>query len=158
MSGSVCIRPSGAGPHGFTLIELMIAVAVVAILAAVALPSYLDSMRKGRRAEAFQAISAVQQAQERHRSNRPSYAASLSDLPGPPSSTTASGYYDITLSGANASGYLVTASAVAGKSQASDGNCAQLRVRVDGGNVYYGSAAAGATTFDEATGNRCWAR
>ncbi|VXB45491.1 Pilus assembly protein PilE [Luteimonas sp. 9C] len=38
--------------RGFTLIELMVVVAVVAILASIALPSYQDSVRKSRRAQA----------------------------------------------------------------------------------------------------------
>ena len=67
--------------RGFTLIEAMIVVAVVAILAAVALPSFMDSIRKGRRSDAFAAISQVQQAQERWRANHASYADQLSTAP-----------------------------------------------------------------------------
>jgi type IV pilus assembly protein PilE len=54
-------------PHarGFTLIEIMIVVAVVAILAAVALPSYQESILKGRRSEARAAILDFLQQQER---------------------------------------------------------------------------------------------
>ena len=50
---------------GFTLIEVMIAVAIVAILVAVAFPSYRDSMLKGRRAEAKAALARTMQAEER---------------------------------------------------------------------------------------------
>jgi len=41
---------------GFTLIELMITVAIIAIIAAVAYPAYTDQLAKGRRAEARTAL------------------------------------------------------------------------------------------------------
>lgn len=158
--------------RGFTLIELMIAVAVVALLAAVAIPSFLDSVRKGRRSDAFAALNTVQLAQERWRANQPAYAGSgeltLGVSASPPglglSATTANGYYTLSLSndpaetgGTAATSYIATATAVSGRSQASDGTCVRLRVRIAGGNIFYGSAAA-TGAFDESAGNRCWAR
>ncbi len=56
--------------RGFTLIELMIVVAIVAILAAVAYPSYRDSINKSRRAEArAQLMDAVQYMQRFYSQN-----------------------------------------------------------------------------------------
>lgn len=51
---------------GFTLIELMIVVGVVAVLAAIVYPTYEDSVRKGRRAEARAALAELMQQQERY--------------------------------------------------------------------------------------------
>lgn len=51
---------------GFTLIELMITVAIVGILASVALPSYQDSVKKSRRADAEGALVNFANAMERH--------------------------------------------------------------------------------------------
>lgn len=51
---------------GFTLIEVMVVVAIVGILASIALPSYLEHQRKARRAAGAACVSAVAQAMERH--------------------------------------------------------------------------------------------
>ncbi|MDZ7589493.1 MAG: type IV pilin protein [Rubrivivax sp.] len=157
-------RPRHA-QRAFTLIELMVAVVVVALLASVALPSFMDSIRKSRRSEAFAALSAVQQAQERWRGNNASYTTALANTAAsgsPPNglglpATTSSGYYTVALSDATATGYKVTATAVAGKSQADDGICVRLRIEMAGGNIVYGSATA-AGAFDTSANNRCWAR
>ena len=66
--------------RGFTLIELMIAVAIVGILAAVAYPAYLDQIRKSRRAEAQSALMNIATRQQQMLLDSRSYAATLSAL------------------------------------------------------------------------------
>ena len=58
---------------GFTLIELMITVAIVGILASIAYPSYQDSVMKSRRADAKGALLGFANALERHFTETNSY-------------------------------------------------------------------------------------
>lgn len=67
---------------GFTLIELMIAVAVVALLTAVALPAYQEHINKGKRAEGQAALQRAIQLQERNYTVNGTYATNLSPLYG----------------------------------------------------------------------------
>lgn len=146
---------------GFTLLELMIALVVLGILSAVAFPSFMDSIRKSRRSDATQALNAVQQAQERRRANQALYTADITGaVPAglAMSDGTAGGYYTLTAEGATATAYTLIATAVSGKSQINDTNCVRLRIRVDSGNIFYGSAPATGSSWDESAGNRCWAR
>lgn len=146
--------------RGFTLIELMIAVAILAIVGSLAYPSFMGSIRKGRRAEAFAALSAVQQAQERWRGSNATYSSNLTAAPPAGlglAATTAGGLYSISLTNTSATGYEVSATAVSGTSQVHDGNCAKLGVRMAGGNLTYAGAGAAGTLAYAAT-NLCWNR
>ena len=136
-------RRQSPKPNGFTLIELMIVVAVVGILAAVAYPSYMDQVRKSRRSDAVAALSTVQQAQERWRANNPTYAnqtqATTSTTANPPglglSATSNGGYYTWAVSSNTGTGYTLTATAVNGTSQKKDTGCDTLTVTVTNGSA-----------------------
>jgi type IV pilus assembly protein PilE len=146
--------------RGFTLIELMIAVVVVAILAGLAYPSFMSSIRKSRRAEAFASLATLQQAQERWRGNHSAYTTELTASPpaGLGLNTSSSGgLYTISVADVDTNQYQAIATAVSGKSQAADGNCAKLGVRMQAGQLSYaGASAAGTLTF--AGTHECWSR
>jgi type IV pilus assembly protein PilE len=72
----------GNGTRGFTIIELMIVLVIVAILVALAYPSYIDYVRKARRGEAQQLLMNWSINQEIFRSNNPGYATT-GELPPP---------------------------------------------------------------------------
>ncbi|MFC5473522.1 type IV pilin protein [Paraherbaspirillum soli] len=74
--------------RGFTLIELMVVVVVIAILAAVALPSYRSSVMKSRRSSAQAALLDLASREERYYTANNTYASDLPTLGYPAGSTT----------------------------------------------------------------------
>ncbi|MEO8311452.1 MAG: type IV pilin protein [Caldimonas sp.] len=60
--------------RGFTLIELMITVAIIAILAAIAIPSYAEYVRRGRITEAISALSGMRVKMEQFFQDNRTYA------------------------------------------------------------------------------------
>lgn len=72
-------RPSGAA--GFTLIEVMIVVAIVAILAAIAIPSYARYGFRARRADGQELVMRIANAQERFYTVNNAYTSVAANLP-----------------------------------------------------------------------------
>lgn len=95
--------------YGFSMLELMVAIAIVAILAAIAIPSYLSYIRSSRRSDAVQTLLSIQLQQEKYRLNNNSYG-SLAQVWGGVT-TSSEGYYTLDISGTSATGYTLTATA-----------------------------------------------
>jgi type IV pilus assembly protein PilE len=130
--------------RGFTLVELMIALAVLALLAAMAWPSFQNAVQRSRRADAMSALSEIMQAQERWRANNPLYQATLNDLPGA-RAISHDGHYALELADVTANTYTARAQVRSGSPQTGDSACQTLQVVAAVGNFTY-------------TPEACWAR
>ena len=77
---------------GFTLIELMIVVAIIGILAAVAIPAFLDYMKRSRATEAGEQLNAIGKLQKRAYGDNSSFTqGTATQLPVPPSTNSCCG-------------------------------------------------------------------
>lgn len=85
-----------AQQRGMTLIELMVATAIVAILAAIAFPSYQAQVRKSRRAAAQAFLMDVATRQHQRMLDVRSYAATLAEL-NMSAPSELNGFYNITI-------------------------------------------------------------
>ena len=85
--------------RGFTLIELMIVVAIIAILAAVAYPSYRDYMLRGRIAEGTAGLQTLRADMERHYQNNRTYASVSGGAAAPCSTNRIAGSFTLSCSG-----------------------------------------------------------
>jgi prepilin-type N-terminal cleavage/methylation domain-containing protein len=65
---------------GFTLIELMIVVAIIGILAAIAIPNFLNYQCKSKQSEAKQALGTLSKNQEAYVAENDTYASDIADL------------------------------------------------------------------------------
>ena len=125
--------------RGFTLIELMIVVAIVALLAAIAVPSYARYVEKARRADAKSALLDAAQRLERCYTQNNTYVGCPVGA-----GLTGDGFYTIAAPTQTVNAFTLTA-APAGP-QAGDTRCGTFTLQSDGTRAVSGSLAA----------DRCW--
>jgi len=83
-------------PGGFTLLELVIVVAIVTILAAIAYPSYQEYLKKGRRAAAQSYLMDLAQRQQQYLLDARAYAPDAATLSAP-TPTEVAPYYNLVI-------------------------------------------------------------
>lgn len=127
--------------RAFTLIEMLITIAVIAILAGIAMPAYQDYARQSRRIDGQTALLNLQMAQERWRANNQSYSASLNDLG--VSTNSSENHYTIAITSGSTSagGYTATATTKSSSPQAGDTNCSTLTLSQSGNQTSMTPAA-----------------
>ncbi len=101
------------GGRGFTLVELMVAVAIIGILASIALPAYRQYVLRANRADAQAILMETAQFMERYFTTNNTYEGAA--VPAAQSPKTGTAKYNITLSAQSASGYTLQAAPQGGQ-------------------------------------------
>ncbi len=137
---------------GFTLIELMVTVAVVAILASIALPSYTSYITRSKLTEATSSLLSMRVKMEQFYQDKLTYAGAC--LPGTTASPPTLKYFTITCPVASPSAYTIQAAGGAGGDQTMAG----ITFTINEANTRATTVASG-SKMDKAgyTGNAgCW--
>ena len=138
-----CIRVHGLKQKGFTLIEVMIVVAIIGILSAIAMPQYSDYVKRGKAAEATSTLANLRVRMEQYYQDNRTYA----DVAGPPAvvapCTATIGYFTYSCTVQTATTYTLSAAPTSGQGMTG------FAFTVDQNNTK-------TSTFDGTTGATCW--
>lgn len=135
------------GPAGFTLIELMITVAIVALLATIALPSYRNHILRSHRTEAKNALLDLAGREESLFATTNTYSSTATDLGYGTFTPVGSGYYNVKINVPTANTFTITATATG--NQTDDTSCLTFVVAQTG--VQSSADSSGADTT-----STCW--
>lgn len=142
--------PDTTGSYsGWTLTELMVALAVAATLAALAVPGYQTSQRQTRRTDAQTALLQLQLDQARWRGTHEGHADQLALL-GRNTDKSPAGHYQISIEEASAGGY--TLKAVPIGAQAKDAACNPMRLQL----THSATVVLSSGTSPQSDPARCW--
>ena len=144
-AGTAPAACGGGRAGGFTLLELVIVLAVTAVLMLLAAPSFQTQLRQARRADGQTALVRLAMAQERLRASCPWYASRVDGTRGCPAGAPAAaalglsdvspeGHYLLSLQGAGPRGFRALATGLGTQAQDRSGgiSCATLVLDQDG--------------------------
>ncbi len=146
--------------RGFTLIELMITVAIVAILAGVAIPAYEKYVTRGKLADAFSSLTSINLAmQQYYQDNRSYLDVTSSNTPDPYPCASAnlptSQYFTFTCTTSSSNANAFTATATGTSSDLTAGHALTYTINQDGTRATVQVPSGWVLPSNAAT---CWVR
>lgn len=120
---------------GFTLIEMMITVAIIGITTLTAIYLYTDQIKHGRRIDAINALLSISLAEERYRSTNTTYGTLAQVWGGV--TTSQEGYYTLAISNVTATTYTITATGTGTQTSDSESgtSCATMTLTMSSGTI-----------------------
>jgi len=118
---------------GFTLIEVMIVVAVVGILLAIGVPAYQQFIVKSKRVEATSLLMEAAGEQQRFYTENNRFATDMTEMGYANAQVNSeTGLYTVSVTASTRSSYTLTAAPVATESQARDADCGSFTINSGG--------------------------
>ena len=142
------MTPTWRGGAGFSLVELMITVAIVVIIASIALPSYRNYVLRSHRIDATKSLLAIAGAQEKYYIQNNTYADTLGEGGLATDDKSENGWYDLSIVAGDVNGFLAQAVVDPDGAQADDTQCQTFSIDAQGRKR--------ATDGESPTDDLCW--
>jgi type IV pilus assembly protein PilE len=135
------MKKNSCQSKGFTLIELVIVVAIIAVLSAIAIPAYRQYVLRSNRTSATRALQDMATREENYYFTNNAYTNSTTNL-GLTSAVTPDGYYTLSIPSASSTDYTLLATPTPGSPQTQDVKCLNFQLQRNGTETATGTSGS----------------